>query len=226
MVLVAAKEEGGERRVLARAKSNIADDDGGIAYGVELATIQGGIETTCIVWNGAVEGTARQILGDVEQFDDSADVSEKAHAERFLRDLLSAGPVPAQRVKADADGAGYSIATIRRAQKSLTFRRCQPALRAFPVTDQPACGPPSAWSRISTFPRCLVPAPHRPAQALPLRVAARCARAAKSSFDTVPLSFIVRLWIAEARSCVIGVLPAAALLTPAFVCFVMVSSIC
>jgi putative DNA primase/helicase len=119
MVLVAAKEEGGERRVLARAKSNIADDDGGIAYGVELATIQGGIETTCIAWNGAVEGTARQILGDVEQLDDSADVSEKANAERFLRDLLSDGPVPAQRVKADADGAGYSIATIRRAQKSL-----------------------------------------------------------------------------------------------------------
>jgi putative DNA primase/helicase len=86
---------------------------------VELATIQGGIETTRIAWNGAVEGTARQILGDVEQFDDSADVSEKAYAERFLRDLLSAGPVPAQRVKADADGAGYSIATIRRAQKSL-----------------------------------------------------------------------------------------------------------
>jgi putative DNA primase/helicase len=119
MVLVAAKEEGGERRVLARAKSNIANDDGGIAYSVESATILDSIETTRIAWNGPVEGTARQILGDVEQLDGDDDVSEKVHAERFLRDLLSDGPVPAKRVKADADGAGYSLMTIRRAQKSL-----------------------------------------------------------------------------------------------------------
>ena len=118
MVLVAAKEEGGSRRVLARAKSNIAPDDGGVAYSLDLTTIDGGIETTRVLWDGVIEGTAREILGEVEH-DESEDGSERIDAERFLRDLLSDGPVPSRQVKADADGAGYSWATIRRAQKSI-----------------------------------------------------------------------------------------------------------
>lgn len=71
----------------------------------------------------------------------------------------------------------------------------------------------------------LVPGAYRPPPALPLRAEARAARPAKSSFDTVPLSFIVRLWIAEARSCVIRILSAVALPWTAFVCFVLVSAI-
>lgn len=118
MVLVAAKEEDGDRRVLARAKSNIAPDTGGVAYGLKLTTIDGGIEATHVVWEGIIEGTAREILGEVEH-DENEDGSEKADAEQFLRDLLSDGPIPSKQVKADADGAGYSWATIRRAQKSI-----------------------------------------------------------------------------------------------------------
>jgi putative DNA primase/helicase len=65
-----------------------------------------------------IEGSAREILGDVEH-DENDDGGEKADAEQFLRDLLADGPMPTKQVKADADGAGYSWATIRRAQKSL-----------------------------------------------------------------------------------------------------------
>jgi putative DNA primase/helicase len=118
MVLVAAKEEDGSRRVLARAKSNIAPDDGGVAYNIELTTVDGGIEATRVLWEGTIEGTAREILGDVEH-DESEDGSEKADAEQFLRDLLAHGPVPTKQIKADADGAGFSWATIRRAQKAV-----------------------------------------------------------------------------------------------------------
>ncbi|MGB7479869.1 MAG: AAA family ATPase [Burkholderiaceae bacterium] len=118
MVLVAAKEEDGSRRVLARAKSNIAPDDGGVAYALNLATIDGGIETTYVTWEGTIEGTAREILGEVEH-DESDDGGEKADAESFLQDLLADGPLPTKQIKSDADGAGYSWATIRRAQKSL-----------------------------------------------------------------------------------------------------------
>lgn len=118
MVLVTAKEEGSNRRVMARAKSNIAPDDGGVAYSLELATITGGIEATHAVWAGAIEGTAREILGDVEH-DDSEGGGERLDAEQFLRDLLADGPLPTRQIKADADGAGYSWATVRRAQKSL-----------------------------------------------------------------------------------------------------------
>lgn len=118
MVLVAAKEEDGDRRVLARAKSNIAPDTGGVAYGLNLTTIDGGIEATHVVWEGIIEGTAREILGEVEH-DESEDGSEKADAEQFLLDLLSDGAITTKQVKADSDGAGYSWATIRRAQKAI-----------------------------------------------------------------------------------------------------------
>lgn len=118
MVLVAAKEEASTRRVLARAKSNIAPDNGGVAYSLDMATIDGGIETIHVVWNGIIEGTAREILGDVEH-DESEDGSEKLDAESFLADLLADGPIPTRQIKTDADGAGYSWATIRRAQKAL-----------------------------------------------------------------------------------------------------------
>jgi putative DNA primase/helicase len=118
MVLVTAKEEDSERRVLARAKSNIAPDNGGVAYNIGLTTIEGGIETTHVMWAGTIEGTAREILGDVEQ-DENEDGSEKLDAEQFLRDLLANGAVTTKQIKADADGAGYSWATIRRAQKTI-----------------------------------------------------------------------------------------------------------
>lgn len=118
MVLVAAKEEDGTKRVLARAKSNIAPDDGGVAYRLDLTTIGGGIEATHVVWDGVIQGTAREILGEVEH-DESDEGNEKADAESFLRDLLGTGQLPTKQIKADADGAGYAWATIRRAQKSL-----------------------------------------------------------------------------------------------------------
>ncbi|MYN10294.1 AAA family ATPase [Massilia sp. FT127W] len=118
MVLVTAKEEGSNRRVMARAKSNIAPDDGGVAYSLELVAIAGGIEATHAVWEGVIDGTAREILGDVEH-DDTGDGGEKLDAEQFLRGLLAGGPLPTRQIKVDADGAGYSWATVRRAQKSL-----------------------------------------------------------------------------------------------------------
>lgn len=118
MVLVAAKEEDGDRRVLARAKSNIAPDDGGVSYSLNLTDIGDGIAATHVTWDGVLEGTARDILGEVEYNEDEG-AGEAKDAEQFLRDLLADGPLPTKQVKADADGAGYAWATIRRAQKSL-----------------------------------------------------------------------------------------------------------
>ena len=40
-------------------------------------------------------------------------------AKHFLMDLLADDPIPVKVIRADADGAGYSWATIRRAQKAL-----------------------------------------------------------------------------------------------------------
>ncbi|WP_167087047.1 AAA family ATPase [Massilia frigida] len=118
MVLVTAKEEDSSRRVLARAKSNIAPDDGGVSYGLAMVTIDGGIEATHAVWEGTIEGTAREILGEVEH-DENGDGGGKADAEQFLSDLLVDGPISTKQVKADAAGAGYSWRTIERAKRDL-----------------------------------------------------------------------------------------------------------
>ncbi|MBN3789309.1 AAA family ATPase [Burkholderia sp. Ac-20353] len=118
MVLVAGKDEAAERRILARAKSNIAADDGGVSYTLEL-TQADGIETTRVVWGDLIDGTAREILGDVEQTPDDDERSERDEAADFLRDLLSGGPMPVKLIKSDAAGAGYSWRTIERAKREL-----------------------------------------------------------------------------------------------------------
>jgi putative DNA primase/helicase len=128
MVLVAAKEENGSRRVLARAKSNIAPDDGGVAYRLDMKSIEGGIEVVHVVWEGAIEGTAREILGDVEYDDNDTPVNKEAgvireteldRAEDFLAELLAEGAIPTTQIYSDAKGAGFTQSTIRRAKASL-----------------------------------------------------------------------------------------------------------
>lgn len=117
-VLVAAKQEGSESRVLARAKSNISLDDGGVSYSIQPCMIDGGIQTTRVLWGDRIEGTARDILDAVEAHD-ADERSELDDAADFLRGLLADGPVAAKQVYAEADQAGYRRATIRRAQKAL-----------------------------------------------------------------------------------------------------------
>jgi putative DNA primase/helicase len=44
---------------------------------------------------------------------------ERSEAERWLREVLSAGPVPSKEIEASVKGAGFSIATLRRAKQSI-----------------------------------------------------------------------------------------------------------
>ena len=120
MVLVTAKEEGGTRRVLARAKSNVAPDDGGVAYTVDLVTIPGGITATHAVWDGRIEGTARDILGEVE-VDDEGEDDTRADLERMLRDTLmeAGGMMSAKALQGEVRDAGYSWDAAKRVKKAL-----------------------------------------------------------------------------------------------------------
>lgn len=117
MVLVTAKEEDSSRRVLARAKSNIAPDDGGVSYNIELSTLDSGIEATCVKWEGTIEGTAREILGDVEH-DESGDAEGQDDLQKMLIDLLTenGGKMPAKVIKAEVSDAGYSWTAANRAK--------------------------------------------------------------------------------------------------------------
>ncbi|GAB3380319.1 AAA family ATPase [Azotobacter armeniacus] len=121
-VLVAAKQEDSEVRVLARAKSNISNDNGGCSYSIEECTVGDGIETTRVLWGDFIEGSAREILADVERSGDDEQRTELDEACDFLRDALKDGPAPTKQLKADASGAGLSWATVRRAQKIVGAR--------------------------------------------------------------------------------------------------------
>jgi putative DNA primase/helicase len=118
-VLVAAKQEDSDARVLARAKSNIGTDEGGVSYTIEPFTIEGGIEATRVVWGETLKGAAREILSQVESLQDE-ELSEREDAEQFLVSMLCHGSVPVKQVRADAAGAGYAWRTIERAKKSLS----------------------------------------------------------------------------------------------------------
>lgn len=126
VVLVAARhqeegEDGRTARVLLRAKSNIGPDDGGFEYDLHQDELNGhpGVVASVVCWGDPVQGAARELLAVADSTGDDGDGGTLGDAERFLADLLGDGPLPTKTIKADADGAGYSWATIRRAQKSL-----------------------------------------------------------------------------------------------------------
>ncbi|MGX2042250.1 AAA family ATPase [Methylocaldum sp. MU1018] len=126
VVLVAAKhqeegEDGRTVRLFCRAKSNIGPDDGGFEYDLHQAELKThpGIFASSVLWGDAVEGAARELLATADATGDDGGGGTLADAKRFLADLLADGPLPGKTIKADADGAGYSWATIRRAQKAL-----------------------------------------------------------------------------------------------------------
>jgi len=125
VVLVAAKEATSEedtptRRFVARAKSNIGPEGGGFDYlllQTELDQHEG-VVATYIEWQGALQGSARELLGAAEVEDPvDDDGSERDDAKLFLTSMLADGPVPVRRIKAEATGAGYSWRTIERAKR-------------------------------------------------------------------------------------------------------------
>ncbi|MDB5956739.1 AAA family ATPase [Ramlibacter sp.] len=116
VVLVAAKvksEDGSDRRILARGKSNIGPDEGGFEYHLEQMEPLAGIEATRASWGKAVQGAARDLLTDPTQDDEHSTAA--AGAEDFLRQVLGEDQVPSKTVKTEAQEAGHSWATVRRA---------------------------------------------------------------------------------------------------------------
>jgi hypothetical protein len=114
VVLVAAKGAEGEPRLFARAKSNIGPDGGGFAYELKQVMYEG-IETCTVAWGEALEGTARQLLGDTEIVADSP----RDEAIIWLGNLLANGPLRVKYIKQEANGAGVQWRTLERAKTEL-----------------------------------------------------------------------------------------------------------
>jgi len=121
VVLVAAKvqsTDGEDRRILARGKSNIGPDDGGVTYSLEQCEPLPGIQASRVSWGAAVQGSARELLTDPSEQDGDGE-SSRTEAADFLREVLADGPVPSKEVQRQAREAGVPWITVRRAGDDL-----------------------------------------------------------------------------------------------------------
>ena len=124
VVLVAARvkgEDGADKRILARSKSNIGPDNGGFEYQLTQVEALPGIDASRIVWGRAVEGSARDLLTDPAQGEDGTD---HADAVSLLKAELTAdcwtGMTPATQPLKDA---GFTKKQIWNASKKLDVIR-------------------------------------------------------------------------------------------------------
>lgn len=128
---VAKRESNGDsegQRVMVRVKSNLGPDDGGFGYHIDYAELGGGVVGSRIVWGAPLSGSAREILGDAEAVDqDTGEALTDAKA--FVADLLRNGPAPTKGIQADASGAGYSWATIKRALNAVGAKPSKESMR-------------------------------------------------------------------------------------------------
>jgi putative DNA primase/helicase len=121
VVLVAAKvrgEDGEDRRILARGKSNIGPDDGGFEYHIEQSEPLPGIQASYIAWGQVVAGTARELLQEPDELNSDGKSAVDA-ASDFLRQVLAKGITPTKTVEIEAKNAGVSWASVKRAADKL-----------------------------------------------------------------------------------------------------------
>jgi putative DNA primase/helicase len=124
VVMVAAKSEsadGEERRVLARAKSNIGSDSGGFSYEIDQVELEGGIWSSKIAWGEELRGSARELLAEPEKDAIPGKRSAVDTAKDFLLQLIGDGPMPVKEIEKEAAAAGISWSAIRRAYPLLNI---------------------------------------------------------------------------------------------------------
>ncbi|MCB1782973.1 MAG: AAA family ATPase [Alphaproteobacteria bacterium] len=117
---IVAKDQGEpERRLLLPIKNNIGDDKTGFAFSIEGVALSGEISTSRVVFEpDLITERADEILaceGDTEER------NALEEAKEFLRELCVIGRT-AKNVKAQAEEAGISPATLRRAKDSLGIK--------------------------------------------------------------------------------------------------------
>jgi putative DNA primase/helicase len=123
--------EPGAMRRLVRAKSNIGPDGGGFEYDLQQAELstRPDMFASYVLWGDPIDGTARELLAEVETESEDEEHGTVVEAADFLRTLLAYGPMPAKELKGDADGAGHSWRTIQRAKKKLGVVAAKDGLR-------------------------------------------------------------------------------------------------
>jgi putative DNA primase/helicase len=114
--LVAKDPDDEGRRLFLPMKNNLAEGRGGLAFRVKGATLESGIETSHVEWDGKpVTTTADEAM--ITEEPEERDAREEAAA--WLKELLKGGPVEAKRIPSDAKAAGISWRTVERAKARL-----------------------------------------------------------------------------------------------------------
>jgi len=121
-VIEDADNEG--RMLFLHAKNNMAAKPQGLAYRLEQRLV-GDPGKAIVASNVAFESEPVTVSAD-EALRATEDAgkgpSQIEAAEDFLRDLMAKGPVPQASVKADAEGAGLTWATVRRAKDRIGIK--------------------------------------------------------------------------------------------------------
>lgn len=122
VVMVAAKVKGedgdDDRRILARAKSNIGPDNGGFEYGLEQVEACPGIPASRVTWGRAIDGTARELLTDPEQATEDGG-SATDDATDALKRIIGHGTATSRDVIAQMKREGFSEKVIRSARERI-----------------------------------------------------------------------------------------------------------
>jgi hypothetical protein len=113
-LLVAKDPEDEDRRILVVTKSNLAKLPPALAYRITANAN----EIPSLSWEGTTDHTAASLLAQPVNGEDRSTLEE---AKDFLRDVLASGAVPARDIQKQADQAGISYATLRRAKTALTL---------------------------------------------------------------------------------------------------------
>ncbi|HXH55027.1 MAG TPA: AAA family ATPase, partial [Gammaproteobacteria bacterium] len=124
MVLATAKmtePDGQLKRLLVRAKSNHGPDGGGFNYQIEQIELENypGIFASQVIWGAPVDGTARELLRDPNDFSTPEKCSSLSEAIDFLKALLAEGAMLKKEITQKAMEAGIKSMTLRRAKASL-----------------------------------------------------------------------------------------------------------
>jgi putative DNA primase/helicase len=111
--------DGAMRGVFAKSKSNLGSSNGGFAYDLEQVQIDGGIETSRIVWGESLHGDSKDLLADATE----DGLYSRNELERLILSELKDGPVPTLRVLSSLESAGYSKGQINRCAHKLHIKK-------------------------------------------------------------------------------------------------------
>lgn len=158
IVLATAKideQDGEQRRVIARAKSNIGLDSGGFYYDLEQVELDAypGLWSSRVLWGEAIAGEARDILAESEATNQDA-TGAVADAKAYLQGLLQNGPVAVKTIREDSRDAGHSWRTVERAKTALSVAAVKAGMSGgwvWQLTEQRSPPTPMTQKNVAVF---------------------------------------------------------------------------